>query len=830
MILKFASHDTEEFRRVALRRRSKRAAAAADHAPHTVPPKPIHLQTPEKAPQQKNLAPPPDKRTCVASRCPTWDGPQNGSHRSQVGSELLQVTPAQNPIASKSPGVNRTCVSPVLSSDGTKLLRTPSPSPAPRGAWNGSPLRGGRGGPGGRSGPTSLSPGDVAQRKGIRRTPSPKLWRTWSYCHTQRRTGNPRMDEVAGHSGKVPQLLYHLDRSSPTFDPSERPPLQPLPSANCTTTTTSTDSTPTTSRSPACKRLHRTTSAGVLSLEPGGTSMEPLPGPVAPAGPEQSPEGAHSGGEPQEAGTGEGGSPPASGKHTMTLEEEGMHEEVDQRVEKEDKEQEDEEEHDDDVEGGRSKREKKLYNIATELLTSERAYVARLHLLDQVFCSRLSEEALRGSFPVDVVKNIFSNIASIHSFHSQFLLPDLEERMKHWWVRPGLGDILLHHAPFLRMYAEYVGNFEQATGLLRSWRERSAAFRAVLQDVQSQKVCGSLGLAHHMLEPVQRVPRYEMLLKHYLRNLPEEDPDRPLAHKALEAISMAAVHSNSAIHRAESLKKLLEIFEMVGEEEILRPSSELLREGRLLKLAARNASAMDRYLFLFNNFLLCCTPKLSLVGQRYGVRTRIGVEGMQVQRTANEDHPYSFQISGKEKTLELEARLSRKPSTCSRRKNESFKLASKKFEEAELGRRAPRWIRDNEVEECMACGEAFNAITRRRHHCRACGCVVCWKCSEHKVALAYDGNRANKEVSSPLASIPLLGTSVEESPRLPAELQDPGRFCLVRHTPAAAAATSGSSSVRHTFLCDGPELKQRWLVALRRAGAADTNPDPRSLS
>lgn len=51
-----------------------------------------------------------------------------------------------------------------------------------------------------------------------------------------------------------------------------------------------------------------------------------------------------------------------------------------------------------------------------------------------MFCSRLSEEALRGSFPVDVVKNIFSNIASIHSFHSQFLLPDLEERMMHWWV------------------------------------------------------------------------------------------------------------------------------------------------------------------------------------------------------------------------------------------------------------------------------------------------------------------------------------------------------------------------------------------------------------
>lgn len=32
-------------------------------------------------------------------------------------------------------------------------------------------------------------------------------------------------------------------------------------------------------------------------------------------------------------------------------------------------------------------------------------------------------------------------------------------------------------------------------------------------------------LQHHMLEPVQRVPRYEMLLKDYLKKLPQDDAD-----------------------------------------------------------------------------------------------------------------------------------------------------------------------------------------------------------------------------------------------------------------------------------------------------------------
>uniref|UniRef100_A0A671YKP8 FYVE, RhoGEF and PH domain containing 4b n=1 Tax=Sparus aurata TaxID=8175 RepID=A0A671YKP8_SPAAU len=528
--------------------------------------------------------------------------------------------------------------------------------------------------------------------------------------------------------------------------------------------------------------------------------------------------------------------------------------------------------------------EQKLYKIANELLQTERAYVARLHLLDQVFCLRLTEEAGRGSFPPEVIRNIFSNISSIYSFHGQFLLPDLENCISHWSESPGLGKVMLQHAPFLRMYADYVRNFDQAMELVRTWTERSSAFRNIIQDIQSQEECCSLTLQHHMLEPVQRVPRYEMLLRDYLKKLSEDNPDYEFAHKSLQTISMAATHSNSAIHR-ESLKRLLEIYEMVGEEEVVNPTNDFLREGRLLKLAARNTSAMERHLFLFNNFLLCCTPKFSLVGQRFTVRCRIGVDGMQVQQTTNDGHPYSFQVSGKEKTLELQAsseqdrdewlKVIQGAIDVFQKKHETFKLASKELnvEEPteELGRRAPRWIRDNEVTLCMKCQEPFNALTRRRHHCRACGCVVCWKCSDNKVALEYDGNKLNKvckacysiltqrgervegkkrrmlEMSAvscdsimsgfllysdnpktwqqvwsvlsrtepltlclyaapqdekPLSCIRLLGCSVEDSPQ---ELQGHPCFCL------------SQSRTTHTFSCEGSDLKQSWMTALKAA-------------
>ncbi|KAM4570283.1 FYVE, RhoGEF and PH domain-containing protein 4-like isoform 2-T2 [Odontesthes bonariensis] len=536
----------------------------------------------------------------------------------------------------------------------------------------------------------------------------------------------------------------------------------------------------------------------------------------------------------------------------------------------------------------------KLYQIAAELLQTERAYVARLHLLDQVFCSRLTEEAERGSFPPDVVRNIFSNISTIYSFHSQFLLPDLENCICHWGGSPGLGEALLKHAPFLRMYADYVRNFDQAMELLRTWTERSSAFRSIIQDIQRREVCGSLTLQHHMLEPVQRVPRYEMLLKDYLKRLPEDNADYQLAQKSLQVISMAATHSNSAIQKAESLKRLLEIYEMVGEEEVVNPTNEFLREGRLLKLAARNASATERHLFLFNNFLLCCSPKFSLVGQRFTVRCRIGVDGMQVHQTTNEDHPYTFQVSGKERTLELQASSEqdrdewiKEAIDVFQRKNETFKLAAKELNvedpTEELGRRAPRWIRDHEVTLCMSCQEPFNALTRRRHHCRACGCVVCWKCSDHKAALEYDGNKLNKVCKA--CYVMLTGRRGERAERkkrrmleseaqpascggvltgflryadssavwqqvwcvltrtdppvlqLHATPQDvetllsvPLLGCIIEAPPQELQDRHSfclkQSNSSHVFSCDGPELKHSWLAALKAAVAGSIRAPP----
>ncbi|XP_075689997.1 FYVE, RhoGEF and PH domain-containing protein 3 [Rhinoderma darwinii] len=422
----------------------------------------------------------------------------------------------------------------------------------------------------------------------------------------------------------------------------------------------------------------------------------------------------------------------------------------------------------------------KLFNIANELLHTEEAYVKRLHLLDQVFCTKLAEAGI----PPEVTTGIFSNISSIYCFHCQFLLPELKTRItQEWNTNPRIGDILQKLAPFLKMYGEYVKNFDKAMDMVNSWTQRSPIFKEVIQTIQKEDVCGNLTLQHHMLEPVQRIPRYELLLKDYFKKLPEDSADRKDAEKSLELISTAANHSNAAIRKMEKMHKLLEVYERLGgEEDIVNPANELIKEGHIHKLSAKNGTAQDRYLYLFNSMMLYCVPKLRLMGQKFSVREKIDIAGLQVQEIVKPNASHTFLITGKKRSLELQARTEEEKkewiqviqATIEKHKqnSETFRAFNSSFSREEdhcpdspiasLGscdsapgsdscsspggpesfRKSTKIKRDKEKQSCKGCGETFNSITKRRHHCKQCGAVICAKCSEFK--LLAENARSNR--------------------------------------------------------------------------------------
>lgn len=102
-------------------------------------------------------------------------------------------------------------------------------------------------------------------------------------------------------------------------------------------------------------------------------------------------------------------------------------------------------------------------------------------------------------------------------------------------------------------------------------------------------------------------------------------------------------------------------------------------------------------------------------------------------RTIVTDPPYSLHLSRQLPTEATGKPITHNPGHSGwagprvsgnvQKRSRSARPAAQQLQSEELGLRAPQWIRDKMVTMCMRCQEPFNALTRRRHHCRACGYV-----------------------------------------------------------------------------------------------------------
>ncbi|XP_060562107.1 FYVE, RhoGEF and PH domain-containing protein 4-like [Ruditapes philippinarum] len=408
----------------------------------------------------------------------------------------------------------------------------------------------------------------------------------------------------------------------------------------------------------------------------------------------------------------------------------------------------------------------KLHQIAHELLTTERAYVARLNLIDQTFHFRVTMESKNGNFlPADDINTMFANIKPICLFHKDFLLPQLEDRMQHWSSSQRIGDVMAKLAPFLKIYTEYVKNYDKAMAMIDKWTSQSPRFATLLQDIK-------------------------YVLNYYLKRLPQDSPDRPDAQKALDLVTEAASHSNTAMKKLDKFHKLLNIIPRLngeGTNDLVSPTRELVKEGPITKISARSGEKQARYIFLFNDLLLVCSEQM--MGS-YKLRARLSVDGMEITAGDNQTIQNTFCVKCIEKTVEFldeansgqgldwfatfqqvvtdyhhKSKLCRVKSdpgppnpvadnhpdlesTVSLGLSTSMSslfttsLPAKNLGN-QLGQKSPQWVKDEEVTMCMSCQDKFTAI-KRRHHCRACGKVFCNKCSSKKVQLAYDSNQMNR--------------------------------------------------------------------------------------
>merc|ERR1719445_3925 len=322
-----------------------------------------------------------------------------------------------------------------------------------------------------------------------------------------------------------------------------------------------------------------------------------------------------------------------------------------------------------------------------------------------------------------------------------------------------IGDVIVKFSPFFKMYTEYVKNFDNAIHTINTTYAKNTKFAAIMDIIHAMPECGNLSLQHHMLTPIQRIPRYEILLKEYLKKLPEDSPDRADSEKALHLVSTAAKHANDAMKRIEKFKKLLEVQESLGGTvDLVSPTRELLKEGKIVKISARSGDHQDRYLFLFSDLLLLCSARLitnrviSGGGPAYRLRAKFQVDNMQVLEGDNLVTANTFYIRDDHKSVELYTQTREEKEEWLEclfhtikelyQRKSSLRVGRETLRplDSEIGQRQPHLLRFEHVVKCMECGQPFSMM-RKKHNCRACGTVVCAKCSSQKYPLSFEENK-----------------------------------------------------------------------------------------
>ena len=131
--------------------------------------------------------------------------------------------------------------------------------------------------------------------------------------------------------------------------------------------------------------------------------------------------------------------------------------------------------------------------------------------------------------------------------------------------------------------------------------------------------CEHLSLVSHLICPVQRMMRYQLLLKEYQKHLTATDPDWQDTENALTSVLDAASHANEMVGKINKIgnhflqmrkldryRNVLEVQEQLGNTiALVSPGRELLTRSRLFKCSSSTGKVEERYFSPVNFPTIC---------------------------------------------------------------------------------------------------------------------------------------------------------------------------------------------------------------------------------
>jgi hypothetical protein len=196
-------------------------------------------------------------------------------------------------------------------------------------------------------------------------------------------------------------------------------------------------------------------------------------------------------------------------------------------------------------------------NVVREMLSTETTYVRGLNqLVDDYLAPLLAKSKTRKKvLSAKDINTIFKGVSDIRALHVNVL-----SMLKQAWAEfpsVSIAPVFQMVTPFFKVYTVYVNNFDAALATLAANRKKSPALVDLLWQVRSTV---GMDLESLMITPVQRIPRYEMMLSELLKYTDPGHVDYLGLMKSqsqVKAVAMAINDDRARFEKAQKLRQLV---------------------------------------------------------------------------------------------------------------------------------------------------------------------------------------------------------------------------------------------------------------------------------
>lgn len=259
-----------------------------------------------------------------------------------------------------------------------------------------------------------------------------------------------------------------------------------------------------------------------------------------------------------------------------------------------------------------AKRARKLENATIELFTTEKTYHKNLQTLVHSFLHRFRCRLSLGHTPVLLTDSeitcIFANIETIYDLNCT-LYQKLKElhRKSFDELFEGIGPLFKRMMPFFTMYTVYCNAYDKGVALLEDLLKSRKELRNYLE---IEQLCeNGMRLQSFLILPIQRIPRYVMLLEEMVKQASDGRVGVEDIEAALVKVRGLAVGVNTKMGHWLAKEKVFKIAgRFAGAVDLLAPNRYWIHDGPLKKVhkhRERHLKTAQKYwFFLFNDILL----------------------------------------------------------------------------------------------------------------------------------------------------------------------------------------------------------------------------------